>query len=521
LLNHFSDRRLNAVTVTHVADRFLAATHSMSINEGLDQEMPGGSFMGATLLDAVKTGTVKMSKIDDSVSRILTQMYKFGLFDHMSQWNGTAHGADVTSLANSQLARNISAQATVLLKNNGVLPLKPGKKVVLIGADATTPFVHGGGSGSVQPTYTVSPLTAIQQRNGGKIPKSGPGALKPTKCTVLDKDTDYFSLAGSSNQPMKEHSVTGCCDACGAATGYNYFTYTGKACWCHKEVGKKNSHEGYTSGSCHTVAPPGPPSGSNGVTTATGDAAAAAAAAADVAVVFIHTTSSEGSDRKSLSFEAADDAMVAAVAKAQKNTVVVMVNPGAVLTPWADDVAAALTMFMPGLEMGNAISDVLYGDINPSGRLALTFPNKENEVGFTKEQWPGVPVSTGLESTYTEKLEVGYRWYDSHKVEPKYAFGHGLSYTNFSYSGLKVSGTDVSVTVKNVGATHGAEVAQLYLGFPPSAGEPPQVLRGFQKLHLAPGSEATATFELGAGVSKQATCMHVHLFLPVSIESDD
>ena len=79
--------------------------------------------------------------------------------------------------------------------------------------------------------------------------------------------------------------------------------------------------------------------------------------------------------------------------------------------------------------MGNAISDVLYGDINPSGRLALTFPNKENEVGFTKEQWPGVPVSTGLESTYTEKLEVGYRWYDSHKVEPKFAFGFGVHST--------------------------------------------------------------------------------------------
>lgn len=381
--------------------------------------------MGMPLLAAAKSGAVSMAKIDDSVSRILTQMYKFGLFDNMQQWNGTAHGADVTSHSNSQLARNISAQATVLLKNNGVLPLKPGKKVVLIGADATTPFVHGGGSGSVQPTYTVSPFEAISQRNGGKIPKSGPLAPIPTKCTVLDHDTDYFTIGGSKAVQMKDSSVDGCCNACGAATGYEYFTYTGKSCWCHTKVGAKKSHQGYTSGSCHAVAPPGPPVSSNGVTTATGDGAAAAAAAADVAVVFIHTTSSEGSDRKSLSFAAADDAMVAAVAKAQKNTVVVMVNPGAVLTPWSDDVAAALTMFMPGLEMGNAISDVLYGDINPSGRLALTFPNKENEVGFTKEQWPGVPVSTGLESTYTEKLEVGYRWYDSHKVEPKFAFGHG------------------------------------------------------------------------------------------------
>ena len=85
-----------------------------------------------------------------------------------------------------------------------------------------------------------------------------------------------------------------------------------------------------------------------------------------------------------------------------------MVNPGAVLvSPWADNVSALLTMFMPGLEMGNAISDVLFGDVNPSGRLPLTFPNVENEMNFTQSQWPGLPVSTGLESTYTEKLEVG------------------------------------------------------------------------------------------------------------------
>eukprot|EP01048_Picozoa_sp_COSAG05_P001654 COSAG05_NODE_57_length_23291_cov_75.862668_14_plen_209_part_00 len=97
----------------------------MSINRGLDQEMPGGRFMGAGLLAAVKSGEVSTSKLDDSVSRILTQMYKFGLFDHMSQWNGTAHGNDVTSYHNSYLARNLSAASSVLLKNNGERVLPP------------------------------------------------------------------------------------------------------------------------------------------------------------------------------------------------------------------------------------------------------------------------------------------------------------------------------------------------------------------------------------------------------------
>ena len=146
---------------------------------------------------------------------------------------------------------------------------------------------------------------------------------------------------------------------------------------------------------------------------------------------------------------------------------------GAVLTPWAGNVSAVLTMFMPGLEMGNALSDVLYGDLNPSGRLPLTFPNVENEVNFTQSQWPGLPVATGLESNYTEKLEIGYRWYDAHNVTPKYPFGHGLSYTSFDYSGLRVEGLSVSFTVKNVGAVAGAEIPQLYIGFPSAASRNP------------------------------------------------
>ena len=146
--------------------------------------------MGAPLLAAIKSGEVSQTKLDDSVSRILTQMYKFGLFDHMDQWNGTAHSADVTSHANSVLARNISAAATVLLKNDGLLPLKAGRKIVLVGADATSPLVHGGGSGSVTPMYTISPYQAISVRNGGDSPASGadgrrvgypPGAPDPER----------------------------------------------------------------------------------------------------------------------------------------------------------------------------------------------------------------------------------------------------------------------------------------------------------------------------------------------------
>jgi beta-glucosidase len=568
------------------------ATHSMSINQGLDQEMPGGSFMGGKLKAAVQDGTVSQATLDDSVKRILTQMYKFKLFDNINQWNGSTHQADVTSLAHSQVARNVSSAATVLLKNNGVLPLKQGTKIVLIGSDAVNPTVHGGGSGSVEPMYVISPFTAIATRNTGKVPPSGAPKMPAAKCTVLDKDFDYF-IQPSEQLGGTFGSASACCQGCGTIPGadgkpkWYYFTWTGsdaESCWCHQGQGEKRAAKGYVSGSCGTPpappspaqcggtliqnadfntpdsgqvkgtfaapadcceacgkdsvlwlyftrtsggdcwchksdhgkksatgyssgscrkAPPPPPAPSTAtVTTYTGSdptEAAAAAAKADVAIVFVSTTSSEGSDRSSLSFADSQNAIVDAVAKAQKSSVVVMANPGAVLTPWSDDVAAALTMFMPGLEMGNALSDILYGDVNPSGRLPLTFPNKENEVNFTKSQWPGLPVSTGLESTYTEKLEVGYRWYDAHKVTPKFAFGHGLSYTRFEYSSLSVSGLSVSFYIKNGGAVVGAEVPQLYIGYPSSAGEPPQVLRGFEKIMLAPQQSQKVTFTLTSG----------------------
>ena len=265
--------------------------------------------MGAPLKAAVQSGAVSESKLDDSVSRILTQMYKFGLFDHMDQWNGTAHSNDVTSIAHSTVARNVSAAATVLLKNDGVLPIKAGVKIVLIGGDATNPTVHGGGSGSVAPTYVISPVEAISVRNGGKYPHTGGGGGggggAPINCTIVDHGFDYFVkpsvvVKGTFNEPMD------CCQACGKASAqWSAFTLTSGTrraspeCWCHQSIGEKRQQAGYVSGTCRTVQPTPTPS-ANGVSTYTGgdpSAAGAAAAAADVAVVFVSTVSSEGSDR--------------------------------------------------------------------------------------------------------------------------------------------------------------------------------------------------------------------------------
>jgi len=187
------------------------------------------------------------------------------------------------------------------------------------------------------------------------------------------------------------------------------------------------------------------------------------------------------------------DTLIEKVAKvAGSKTVVVAVTPGALLTPWRESVSAILTPFMPGQEYGNAITDVLFGGVNPGGKLPITFPTKENETELAPAQWPG---ENGI-SVYSEKLEVGYRWYDVHGVAPAYPFGHGLSYTHFEYSELVISGRTVSCKVSNAGSMDGSEAVQLYLSFPASAKEPPKQLKGLQKLRLLAGQSTTARFDL-------------------------
>jgi len=135
------------------------------------------------------------------------------------------------------------------------------------------------------------------------------------------------------------------------------------------------------------------------------------------------------------------------------------------------------------------------GDVNPTGRLPISIPNKDNEVGFTPEQYPGVDGT----SHYTEELLVGYRWYDAHEVAPLYPFGHGLSYTTFAYSALTLNASAMTIgcDVENSGKVAGAEVVQLYLSFPKSAKEPPQQLKGFMKTDfITPGSKVHVTFNV-------------------------
>jgi len=221
------------------------------------------------------------------------------------------------------------------------------------------------------------------------------------------------------------------------------------------------------------------------------NAAMSLASASDVCICVLATSSSEGGDRGNLQLKQNEISICDAIGKV-KNTVAVVITPGAVLTNWADNVAALLVSFMPGQEEGNSIADVLFGKVNPSAKLPVTLPNVENEVGFKPDEYPGV----NLQEYYREQLNVGYRWYGTHQVKPRYPFGFGLSYTTFAVTDIMLAGRKVSVTLNNTGMTAGAEVVQLYVEFPSAAGEPPLQLKGFQKVALTPKQTQVVSFML-------------------------
>jgi beta-glucosidase len=222
------------------------------------------------------------------------------------------------------------------------------------------------------------------------------------------------------------------------------------------------------------------------------------AQASDVAIVMVGDSETEGSDN-SISLTGNQDALVQAIVAANPKTIVVLKSGTAILMPWASEVPAILEAWYAGEEDGNAVAAVLFGDVNPSGKLPLTFPANLSDVpANTPIQYPGV---NGVVS-YNEGIFVGYRHYDENNITPLFPFGFGLSYTSFSFTNLAITpasvnfsnnnGEDQNVTVSlnvtNTGTALGAEVVQLYVGMPSTAvPEPPKWLKGFQKLSLAPG----------------------------------
>lgn len=272
------------------------------------------------------------------------------------------------------------------------------------------------------------------------------------------------------------------------------------------------------------------------------EAAAKLAAESDVVLLMIGDNPHETKDRETLGFPPIDldpspdkedwveqEPLIDAVMKANpENTVVVLKTSGTVLMPWLDKVPAVLQAWFPGMEDGNAVANILYGKVNPSGKLPMTFGATEREAAFaTEKQFPGTRQNTGkpggpgpygdgsdqLIAQYIEGLEMGYRWYEANDVKPVFPFGYGLSYTTFKYDDLKVkkiqgdkigkllgkgalSGIEVSFTITNTGDVAGKEAAQVYLTLPDEAGQPAKRLVNFEKVELKPGESKRVTLRI-------------------------
>ncbi len=227
------------------------------------------------------------------------------------------------------------------------------------------------------------------------------------------------------------------------------------------------------------------------------------AAESDVALLFIGTNGdweSEGFDRTDMELPGRQAELVERVAAANPNTIVVLQTGAPVTMGWLDKVPAVLEAWFPGQECGNAIADVLFGDVNPSGKLPTTFPKRlEDNPAYIN--YPGERGQV----FYGEGIFVGYRYYDKKKIEPLFPFGHGLSYTTFAYSNLRIDPAEaseevrISVDVQNTGSRAGKEVVQLYVrDVEASVLRPEKELRGFQKVALEPGEAKTVTFTLDA-----------------------
>jgi beta-glucosidase len=530
---------------------------------GLDQEMPGSDFFGPALISAVNAGEVPMSAIDDKVTRILVPMFRAGLFDTTNNGtedtNCTSAAHTQTSRDIAAAGTVLLSNPNALLP----LDASTIKSILVIGDDASTsPQCCGYGSGFNNPPYIVSPLDGITRRAGPGVnvtwvasPTSG-GALHTFysaatapngrgdtfldfTCTECTPDYVDEGIEGYAN----DSPCTGCVEldlwynggtssnfvstaAWPPPAGYEHIRTTAWAMPLSFDPASSVVLELW--GGNETVNGANPSTHPTFFTLATAKSRAAAAArgltlvapiarlltspvvpdvariakmaaAADVAIVCVSTPSSEGSDRPNLDLADLDDALVAAVVAAQPRTVVSLNSPSAIVMDWADQAGALLAAFYPGQEMGNALADVIFGDVNPAARLPMTWPkrNEDNPLP-TPEQYPGVNGSV----YYTEKLLIDYRWFDANSVAPRFPFGHGLSFTSFAYSSLSIdtasSAPNVVVTfeVKNTGARDGREVPQLYLAFPASAGEPVRVLRGFASVELAAGASAPVRLEL-------------------------
>jgi beta-glucosidase len=411
---------------------------------GNDLIMPGSPSQSEAIVAAVKKGTLSIAQLNANVERILNIVVKSPSFTKYKY-------SDKPDLAaHAKVAREAAAQGMILLKNDEhALPLAAAKRIAVFGNTSYDIIAGGTGSGDVNKAYTISLMQGLG--NAGyklqeKLSKSYADYLADMKLKQ-PKPKNFFDHPA----PIPEMDVTALL--------------------------------------------------------------ADEANGADAALITIGRNAGEGADRKldnDYYLSAAEKGLIKSIADAfhaKGKKVIVVLNIGGVIevASWRDGVDGILLAWQPGLEAGNAIADVLSGKVNPSGKLATTFPMDYRDVP-SANNFPGTPAEKPTQVVYEEGIYVGYRYYDAAKVKPAYEFGYGLSYTSFKFSGLKLSSSNfvksitATITVKNTGDVAGKEVVQLYLGAPKKdLDKPEDELKAFGKTRLlAPGESQTLSFVIKA-----------------------
>jgi beta-glucosidase len=517
------------------------------------------SYFASKLRAAVLDGSVPMATLDRMVTHILTAMFRIGLFDHPLPDPATVKNTLVSTPAHRALSTKIAEDGTVLLKNTGsLLPLKARtlRSIAVIGDAASEhPQTAAGGSATVLPSQpVVTPLAGITDRAGTGVTVThargtlGVGALPavPAAAFGAGLTVTYYASNDLSGPPVATQTVpnlditgtpppvatlptwsaryTGMITA--PATGDYRFSLSAGG-YVHVWIDDKpvvsftpmrepvqNGLITLTAGA-HSIrvevtpfqAPlvtvdqfavtPGLHLGWQPQENLMIDQAAAAARAADVAVVVVSVPAAEGMDRSTLALPADQDKLIAAVAAANRRTVVVLNSSSAVTMPWLNNVGAVVEAWYPGQTSGTALARVLFGDVNPSGKLPVTFPAYDAQTpARSTVEYPG----DGNDVYYSEGMLVGYRWYDATDQTPLFPFGYGLSYTSFRFGNLSVSHSHgkivATVTVTNTGTRAGADVVQVYVASPASAHEPPRQLKAYTKVTLSPGQSRQVNLTL-------------------------
>jgi beta-glucosidase len=424
----------------------------------------------------------------------------------------------------ADVAQSVAEQGSVLLKNSdGALPLdNRDRSLALIGPTAKTPKVGGGGSAHVVPASAASPLDTITQRAGAGASVQWATGIdttgSPIPASALSPSPPLDSTGSATVNPgVLSYSGTLTVPAEGDYTfvfsppTYGPLSIDGKGLlFCILEA---------CSGTVHLTAGPhalsftainvGSAPAPMRLTWITPEATAQAKATAvalakqvQTPIVFAYDDGTEGADRANLSLPGGQDDLIAAIADANPNTIVVLNTGSSITMPWLGKVKAVLDTYYPGQNGAEATARLLYGDVNPSGKLTQTFPAAENQTPVAGDPltYPGVDN----QENYSEGIYVGYRWYDKNAVTPLFPFGYGLSYTSFAYRHINATphddGLKVSFILTNTGRRAGAEVAQVYLGPSPNATLPQAVhaLAGYDKLTLRPGESRRVTIEVPA-----------------------